>query len=82
MMSNRSLDQNVPTPDENPESSAIWWKKVSFSYSQHHSYEEAVISRPAGQSTDLNPKERQSGLNVQKYESGFLGPPSTSAGLN
>ncbi|KAG8242318.1 hypothetical protein J6590_068265 [Homalodisca vitripennis] len=46
---------------------------------QHHSYAEAVISRPAGQSTDLRPKERQSDL---KYESGFLGTPSTSAGLN
>ncbi|KAG8314108.1 hypothetical protein J6590_100030 [Homalodisca vitripennis] len=46
---------------------------------QHHSYAEAVISRPAGQSTNLRPKECQSGL---KYESGFLGTPSTNAGLN
>ncbi|KAG8287021.1 hypothetical protein J6590_046996 [Homalodisca vitripennis] len=46
---------------------------------QHHSYAEAVISRPAGQSTNLRPKECQSGL---KDESGFLGTPSTNAGLN
>ncbi|KAG8276382.1 hypothetical protein J6590_066743 [Homalodisca vitripennis] len=43
---------------------------------QHHSYAEAVISRPAGQSTNFRPKECQSG------QSGFLGTPSTSAGLN